>query len=1223
VTLTGTVWAPVGPSPMAQGGRQDNGLTTAIAVNPNNQDVIYQGTAGGGVWRTLDGGDHWTPIFDRQLALGIGEPAALAIDPTDTSTIYVGTSRRVTPQAGAGLYRSTDGGTSCIRLGSGYPAGNVGNASQFFTRIINVIIVDPAAPSTLYMATQDGVFRSTDRGLNWTRGTGSNGDARSLVLDTSSPTGSRILWAGVSGVGVIQSTDGGQNWATVLNGATGVVSTALGGGGFNKVVVALAPPTSPPNAGGVQVAYVALSGTGGAPDPCGIFRTTDRGATWTKRNATGIPGNTQGGYSFHLGVDPASPGDGNKDILYVGCVGQARSTNSGTSFTSLSGLHADTHAWTFVPQPPGTPTTVYCGNDGGLFRSVDNGANWVSRNAGGVQTGLFYNLVARPDNGGTSLLGALQDNGIQTTSGAASPGWNSPQGGDGWDIAFDGGTASRAYGTSGFWSPAPCTRVWRSDDNGASWPTEVTPWGTATDQGCYLATVACDPSAAGRVYASGNQNLWQSQNGGGTWRNIGAFPGNVSVAPTNGNNVVVCRGNQVFVSTNALAATVGAPNGVTFTDITRNLPSRSVLRAAFDAIDPTVVYCVLGGFDGFGAGQQGHVFRTTVAGTAWENISPPVNVPFGGLVLDGTDTPTTIYAGTDIGVLRSVDDGASWTVLDDLHFPHAAVTDLVLSEGGVLRAATYGRGVFEYRRPKGPAIAVNLDDNLDFGTVCDGKRFRTLQVFNVGKADLVIASVQRLMGSSGFSVLPAPGTPLTLAPGEEVDFEIEFTPTTPGTPEVATIRIVSNDPGAPVVDLTATGTGGQPAIVLAVPDTGRFGDVCLGQLVDRGLVISNRGPCDLRITGLASSAPQFIVPGVASYPIVVEAGDDIELPIRFQPTAFGPVSATLTITSNAPGSPHQVRVSGNTPAPRLVTSIADSGDFGHVCTDDFRDEPLVLSNSGGCALTVTAISTSDPSFEVPSTLTLPLVVHAGDAVEVQLRFHPTSFGPHSATITVTSDDPASPDHVEVSGFTPSGHLVITGSGHFGPVDFGRRAERVVTLHNTGECDLHVGEVGFVQEPHREGCRDCDGCGCGGCGHGCDGCGAHHDHDHDHDEYEHGHGHGHGLETSSLHEDHDGDEHGHGHGHGHHLHRCCGPFAIVSNPFPATIRPGSSLPIHVRFTATCSGPACCELLVHTDDPDNLTSTVFVTGQLHRTLRSAVKCWAADELQELLRSGSRPC
>src|SRR5205823_4623306 len=137
---------------------------------------------------------------------------------------------------------------------------------------------------------------------------------------------------------------------------------------------------------------------------------------------------------------------------------------------------------------------------------------------------------------------------------------------------------------------------------------------------------------------------------------------NVSVAPTNGNNVVVANGSQVLVSTNALAATVGGPNGVTFTDITRNLPGRSVLRVVFDPNDPTVLYAVLGGFAG--AGATGHVFRTTIGATAWTDISPPLDVPYGAIALDGTDTPTTIFVGTDFGVIRSVDRGATWYVLD-------------------------------------------------------------------------------------------------------------------------------------------------------------------------------------------------------------------------------------------------------------------------------------------------------------------------------------------------------------------------------------------------------------------------------------------------------------------------------------------------------------------------------------------------------------------------------
>jgi photosystem II stability/assembly factor-like uncharacterized protein len=1190
VSLSGTVWTPIGPSPISQAARQDNGLTSSIAINPNDGDVIYQGTAGGGVWRTTDGGATWTPIFDRQISLGVGEPSAVAIDPSDTSIIYVGTSGRITPQRQAGLFKSTDGGASCIRLGSGYPAGNIGNANQFFNQSVNVIIVDPANSAIVYLASTSGVFRSTDGGLNWAQGVGSAGDARSLVLDASSPAAARILYAGINNRGVFQSTDGGQNWTPIpiLGAATPAVAAALAaptvppGAGFSKVVVDIAPPTSPPNAGGVQVLYAALQGTGGAPDPLGLFMSTDQGATWTQRAAAGMPTNTQGGYSFHMAVDPGSPGDGANDIIYFGCVGQARSTDSGASFTGLAGLHVDTHAWAFFRQPSPTPSIVYSGNDGGIYRSTDGGATWTALNAGGLQTGLFYNIAVKPDATASVTLGALQDNGLQTTAGVASPAWSTPQGGDGWDVAYDGVTANRVYGTSGFWTPAPCTRVFFSAVDGTDFsPTaarDITPWGTATDQGCYLASITTDPSAAGIVYASGNQNLWQSQDGGTTWRNIGAFPGNASVAPSNGNNVVVAVGTQVFVTTNALAATVGPPAGVTFTNITRNLPARFVQRAAFDPNDPTVIYCVLGGFNG-GPGQVGHVFRTTIGGTAWQDISPALDVPFGGLALDGSDTPTTIYVGTDLGVLRSVDDGASWTVLDDIHFPHSPVTDLVLSrQGGVLRAATYGRGVFEFTRPKGPAIAVNLEKGLNFGTVCAGPEYLTLQIFNVGAADLVITSVQRLMGSTGFSVLPSPGTPLILKPGEEIDFTVQFTPTTPGTLETATIRINSNDPGAPTIDLLATATAGLPSLELALPNRGDFGDVCLGSFVDRGLVVNNRGPCPLRIRSVSSSSPDFIPPGVTFYPLVVAPGNSVELPIRFQPRNLGPASATLTVTSNDPGSPETVRVVGNAPAPRLSVAIANAGDFGDVCVGSFRDQQLTLSNSGGCPLTVTGIASSTPEFVPPGVDAYPLTVAAGCAVDVQIRFQPTSFGPKAATLTVSSDDPGGPRTLDVSGNAPSGKLAVTGTGHFGGVDLGRRAERTLSICNVGECDLHVTRIAFKPDPWKPECYDCDRCGCG--------CGNDHEHKHEH--------------TKEC-------------------DQCCATFKIVSNPFPATVRPGSCLGVVIRFTPTCGGPKCCELVIESDDPDTPEKTVFVTGRLHRTLKSAIKCWAAQELHELLQAG----
>jgi hypothetical protein len=1069
MSLNGTVWAPIGPSPIDQGAISANGQVTAIAVHPSNPDVIFIGTAWGGVWRTRDGGSTWTPVFDRAPSLGIGGPGAIAIDPNNADTLYVGTSSRNgsqfsgdSTQPPAGLFRSIDGGASWIRLGSSYPLNTPSNASLFFNRIINVVIVDPANSRTLYLACNggfgSGLFVSTDGGFNWTQGTAPGGDVRSLVLDATSPAGARILYAGISGAGVVQSTDGGRNWATILNAATPAVATAISTGGFTgvgKVIVALAPPAAPPNPAGIQVLYATMVGTGlafGSADALGVFQSTDQGANWTARASTAVLatiGTSYGGYCFHMAVDPASPGDGAGDVIYLGTLGQGRSTDAGATFAGLTGLHADTHTWAFAPQA-GPLSVAYCGNDGGIFRCTA-GVNFTSLNAGGLQTALFYNLDIRPDATGSVTVGTLQDNGIVTTAGVAAPTWKMGAGGDGFDVSYDGQLAAQAYGRSN-------ATILRSTNDGGSYVGITPPW-SAAEVDVYLAAVATDPNTGGVVYASSNQNLWQSLDGGATWPNSVAISGTgseVDVAPVDSNNVVVTVGGRVLLSTDALAA-----GGFTFTDITRNLPGRFVGGVAFDPSDPATIYVAVGGFSGF---PGGHVFRTSITATTWTDISPPLDLPFNAIAVDGSDTPTALYAGTDFGVLRSVDGGASWGVLDDLHFPRAPVFELAFHLGE-LRAATFGRGVFSFVAPQGPSIAVNLEHNLEFGEVCKGPQFLTLEIFNVGTSDLVITAVQRLMGSTSFSVLPTPGTPLLIRAGEHVNFTVRYVPSGSAS-EMATIRILSNDPNAPVVDLTATGVPGLPRLVTAIADSGDFGPACRGGFVDRDLVLHNAGICALRVTGIASSSPEFELPGVIAYPLVVAAGNAITLPVRFRPTSFGPKAGTLSIASNDLAGVRVIAVSGRAPAPELDLVIADAGDVGKVCVGSFKDLPLTLVNSGACPLTVTGITSSDGEFVVPGVSSYPILIAPGTAVAMPIRLAPTSFGAKAATVAVTSDDPAGPKTVKLRGEAPSGRLVVTGSTCIGGVKECCLGERTIALCNVGECDLHVESVAFKRKsPH--------------------------------------------------------------------------------------------------------------------------------------------------------------
>ena len=362
-----------------------------------------------------------------------------------------------------------------------------------------------------------------------------------------------------------------------------------------------------------------------------------------------------------------------------------------------------------------------------------------------------------------------------------------------------------------------------------------------------------------------------------------------------------------------------------------------------------------------------------------------------------------------------------------------------------------------------PALVVDPHHDLQFGTVCGGPQFRQLEVFNVGGADLIIDSVSRIAGSTDFDVLPNPVTPLTVSPGDQVDFTIRFAPTSPGVLESATIRIVSNDPVQPNFDIPTGGMLGTGSLESIVADSGDLGNACVGGFSDSEITLNSNGPCKLSIFSIASSsAVEFQTPSVLSYPLIVEPGASIDIPIRFRPTSFGAKFTTITVVSDDPAGPKVIQLSGNAPAPRLFTMVADTGDFGNVCLDSFADQPLTLGNAGRCTLTVTNISSSSGEFLIPSILVFPFTIEAGNSIDVPIRFKPTAHGAESATITIFSDDPAGPRTVALSGNVPYGNLAVTGSTYFGEVDCGV-AQKTVSICNVGDCKLHVSKVEFSRK----------------------------------------------------------------------------------------------------------------------------------------------------------------
>jgi hypothetical protein len=258
-------------------------------------------------------------------------------------------------------------------------------------------------------------------------------------------------------------------------------------------------------------------------------------------------------------------------------------------------------------------------------------------------------------------------------------------------------------------------------------------------------------------------------------------------------------------------------------------------------------------------------------------------------------------------------------------------------------------------------------------------------------------------------------------------------------------------------------TIGTPAVATAIANRGSFGNVCLGSFRDEMLTINNHGSGMLKISNIISTSVDFEAPGVLAYPLDVRVGDSMDLTIRFKPAAHGFHAGKIKIFSNDPASPHIVDVSGDCPPPHLSLVISDRGHFGKVCIGSFVDEPLLLNNRGKCTLSVTGITVSPGEFVLPEVLPYPLSIAAGDSLSIPVRFAPTTFGPTTSTVTVTSNDPASPSMVRVSGDAPGGKLAVTGSLCFGGVKACCRSERTLTLCNVGECSLHVSSVAFKRK----------------------------------------------------------------------------------------------------------------------------------------------------------------
>ncbi len=722
--LAGT-WTEIGPAPIPNGQTTTvstpvSGRTKAISIHPTNPDVVYVGTAQGGLYRSLNGGGSWTQLMDSAQSLAIG---AVAISPSNPTTVWVGTgeaSFSCDAFFGVGLYR-IDNAESATPTLSGPFNFDASSNDVFSNRAISKILVHPTDPNTVFVTTASGiggigcdapvtaplrgVYRSTNaQGVSptFTRlaiGGVPDISHTDMVFDPSNPN---IMLVAVRGL----STENGGIYRTVdalSANPTFTRTLALG-----TSTVRIRATFGIARIGSVTTVYLATgeAGTG----TCSFLgqsgqlrRSTDGGVSWSGTLGGGTNGFCGGQCSYDIAV-AVNPTNTNQVLLGGSanstCSSVLKRSTNGTSFSASNvGLHADTHAIVYAPS---NPSVVYTGSDGGIWRSDDGGANWTSLNKAGYNATQFQSIAVHPIDP-FFTIGGTQDNGTQWLRPDGS--WIRADFGDGGFALIDQTatdttnvtmyhTYYNAVGTLiGF---GRVTNTANAQDNG--WSFLGCGSGTANGISCsdsavqFYAPMTLGPGNPNTLYF-GTDRLYRSINRGTNMTVVsqqftsGVATSALGVSPQNDNVRIVGLENGKVYRTMTGATSL--------TDVTGPIPAKYVARSVIDPNNQNTAYVTLAGF-GLAAGQ--HVWKTTninAATPTWAAAGSGIpDVPVNAFVVDPSDS-NNLFAGTDIGVYNSSDGGATWTPYGT-GLPVVAVFDMAIQNPSrTLRIATHGRGMWE------------------------------------------------------------------------------------------------------------------------------------------------------------------------------------------------------------------------------------------------------------------------------------------------------------------------------------------------------------------------------------------------------------------------------------------------------------------------------------------------------------------------------------------------
>lgn len=648
-------WTSMGPVGKPTGGGA--GRVNFIRFDPNSSSTMYIGTPDGGLWKTTNGGTSWTTNTDLLTVIGCSD---IAIDPTNTQVMYLATGDGDAGDSySVGVLKSTDGGATW----------NTTNLTWSVTlgRTISRLLINPSNPQIVMAFGSNGIWRTTNGGTTWAQPTGTFNDIKDAEFKPGDPN---TVYA--AGSIFKKSTDGGLTWTTVSTGLTGI----------GRLAIAVTP---------ANPAYVYVLGAKNSDSGfLGLVRSTDSGSSFTTRMAStstnnilgwdnGSDAGGQGWYDLAIAASPT-----NAEEIVTGGINMWRSTNGGTSFTLNSHwtgsygkpyVHADIHDIIYLP---GSSNTLFSGNDGGVFKSTNNGSAW---------TDISSNLViAQQYRVGLStsnlnlLVTGHQDNGTNKLNGTA---WSQIYGGDGMDCFIDRTNNNIIYGSYVYGD------YYKSTNGGTSF-TSITsgiPAGTGSEE--WLCAFHQDPVTATTIYAGGRTALYRSTNSGSAWTALGTPTGTGNIIEF----VIAPSNNQIIytIKTGTNAVSKSTNGGTTFTAVSSGLPtSVSPTSITVSNTDANIVFVT---YSGYGAANK--VFKSTNGGTSWTNISTGLpNIPVNTIVYQNGAANDAVYVGTDVGVYYK-NNTSSWIAFNS-GLPNVSVRDLeIYYATGRLRAATFGRGTWD------------------------------------------------------------------------------------------------------------------------------------------------------------------------------------------------------------------------------------------------------------------------------------------------------------------------------------------------------------------------------------------------------------------------------------------------------------------------------------------------------------------------------------------------